>query len=77
MGGIYIEAGDLFDPGTVCEVEVVLTARHSKIVLHIQGEVTRNDGKGLAVRFDNDMEWWAIFAIYGQYGKPSAKLFGS
>lgn len=75
MGGIYLETGDLLDPETGCEVEIILTAKHSHIILHIKGEVTRTDGNGLAIRFENDLEWWALFAIYGQYGNPSAKLF--
>lgn len=77
MGGIYIEIPDFLGPQTPCDVEIVLNARHSHIILHIKGNVSRIDDKGMAVKFDNDLEWWALFAIYGQYGNPSGKLFAA
>lgn len=77
MGGIYIEMPDFLGPETPCDVEIILNARHSHLVLHIKGDVSRIDEKGMAVKFDNDLEWWALFAIYGQYGNPDAKLFAA
>jgi len=77
MGGIYIEMPDFLGPQTPCDVEIVLNARHSHIVLHIKGNVSRIDEKGMAVKFEKDLEWWALFAIYGQYGNPAAKLFAA
>lgn len=77
MGGVYIEIPDFIGPETTCLVEIILSARHSHISLHVKGDVIRVDGKGMAIKFENDLEWWALFAIYGQYGNPSAKLFAA
>lgn len=77
MGGIYIEMPDFLGMHTPCDVEIILNARHSHIVLHIKGDVSRIDEKGMAVKFENDLEWWALFAIYGQYGNPDGKLFAA
>ncbi len=77
MGGVYIEMPAFLDPETICDIEIILSARHSNLVLHIKGRVVRNDERGMAVKFSNDLEWWALFAIYGQYGNPSGKLFAA
>ncbi len=77
MSGIYIEIPAFLDPDTICNVEIILNAKHSHLVLHIKGFVVRNDERGMAVKFSNDLEWWALFAIYAQYGNPAAKLFAA
>ena len=35
--------------------------------------VVRSADEGIAVEFDNDLEWWAIFTIYAQFNGRLAR----
>lgn len=54
--------------GQKCCVEIIIPGRTSRLILEINGRIARNEKGIVAVEFDNDLEWWAIFSIYRPYG---------
>lgn len=62
--------------GQDCCVEIVLPGKSSRLLLEINGKIARNTGNTLAVEFENDLEWWAIFSIYKPYGNKDSGLIG-
>jgi len=73
MNGIFVETERKIPVNTACEVEVVITAPHSKLTMQTEGFVSRHDPAGLGVQFQNNMEWFAFFSIFDHYGKDAAK----
>ena len=73
MNGIFVETDKSIPIDTPCEIEVIITAPHSKLTMQTEGFVSRHDPAGLGVQFQNNMEWFAFFSIFDHYGKDAAK----
>lgn len=54
--------------GQNCNVEIIIPGKSSRLILEISGRIARNEKGTVAVEFENDLEWWAIFSIYRPYG---------
>ena len=67
MNGLHAVSKCDVPNGTNCEVLMFLQGKNSLLTMEIGGEVTRCADDGIAVRFDDDLEWWAIFTIYSQF----------
>lgn len=70
MNGVLIETDKKVPLGSPCELEIVLSGKTSKLAMYVKGSVARQDVSCIGIKFDDDLEWWSIFAIYAQYGKP-------
>ena len=73
MNGIFVETDKTIPIDTPCEIEVIITAPHSKLTMQTEGFVSRHDPNGLGVQFKNNMEWFAFFSIFEHYGRTSSK----
>jgi hypothetical protein len=73
INGIFVETAIFIPVNTPCDIEVIITATHSKLTLQIEGFVSRQDPNGLGIQFINDMEWFAIFSIFQYYGRENAQ----
>ena len=57
LKGMYCFTKEPFAPDTPCSIELHLTGTSSKLWLHIEGHVVRNDDQGMALSFDSmDMD---------------------
>jgi len=54
--------------GQNCKVEIIIPGKTSRLILEISGKIARNEKGTVAIEFENDLEWWAIFSIYRPYG---------
>jgi hypothetical protein len=73
INGIFVETSIFITENTPCDIEVVITAPHSKLIMQIEGFVSRQDPNGLGIQFINDMEWFAFFSIFQYYGRENAR----
>ncbi len=73
MDGIYIKTNDILADGVVCGVKIVLQGENSTLSVDIVGTVARSEDGAIAVQFQKNLEWWAIFTIYAQYSGKIAK----
>ena len=65
IAGLYVETHARPDPGTAYEIEIVLSGRHSQMVLaSMTGKIVRTDENGLALTFDKRFEWFAMVPLY-------------
>ena len=65
IAGLYVETEERPEPGTIFEVEIVLSGRHSQMILgSMTGKIVRIDESGLAVTFDKRFEWFAMVPLY-------------
>jgi hypothetical protein len=72
INGIFVETSIYIPVKTPCDIEVIITARHSKLTMQIEGFVSRQDPNGLGIQFINDMEWFAFFSIFQYYGRENS-----
>lgn len=73
MNGLFVASDYDVDDDTPCEVSIFLQGQNSLLTLEIGGTVVRRVDDGIAVQFDNDLEWWAIFTIYAQFNGRLAR----
>lgn len=51
LGGVFVCTPESFSNGTVCDLEIELKGPGSLLVIHAEGEVTRVEREGMALRF--------------------------
>jgi hypothetical protein len=73
INGIFVETSIFIPIHTPCDIEIVITAPHSKLTMQIEGFVSRQDPNGLGIQFINDMEWFAFFSIFQYYGRQNTR----
>ncbi len=65
IAGLYLETHERPEPGSAFEVEIVLSGKHSQMILgSMTGNVVRIDDNGLAITFDQRFEWFAMVPLY-------------
>ena len=65
IAGLYVETHERPEPGSAFEVEIVLSGKHSQMILgSMTGKVVRTDDNGLAITFDQRFEWFAMVPLY-------------
>ncbi|MEJ2056761.1 MAG: PilZ domain-containing protein [Desulfofustis sp.] len=70
--GLYMEADGRPDIGSEFDIEIILSGRHSEMVLgSMSGKVARLDDHGLAITFDERFEWFAMVPLYFHTGSDS------
>ena len=69
MTGLLAETDDRLPIGQQCDIAVIVPGKSSKLVLHIKGKISRHTDKGIAIRFNDELEWWSIFSMFQNYSK--------
>ena len=65
IAGLYVETHERPNPGSAFEVEIVLSGKHSQMILgSMSGKVVRTDDNGLVITFDERFEWFAMVPLY-------------
>ena len=65
IAGLYVETHERPEPGARFDVEIVLSGKHSQMILgSMTGRVVRADDGGLAIIFDQRFEWFAMVPLY-------------
>lgn len=56
--GFFMETIDCPHVGYKCNVEIILEGKHSRLRIEkLRGSIIRNNDEGMAVRFDERLEW--------------------
>lgn len=65
INGLFMETVNCPPENAVCEIEVILEGKHSRLMIdRLKGNVTRSEEKGVAIQFDERLEWVAMVPIY-------------
>ena len=63
--GLFMEMDNGPEVGRKCEIEIVFKGKHSRLLIEdLGGMVSRNDEDGIAVRFDERLEWFVLIPLY-------------
>ena len=69
IDGLFLKTNGMLYKDTPCEAKIFIIGRDSKLVLLVKGKVVRHDPLGVGIRFDSNLEWWAMFSIFSLYTK--------
>lgn len=62
---LFMETDDCRDVGYKCDLDIVLEGKHSRLVIeNVNGRITRRDDKGVAICFDEHLEWFNLMPLY-------------
>ena len=64
MKGLFAKSDFGFPVGTKCQIEIVLSGRTSELTIKLGGTIVRRENSGCGLLFENDLEWWPVFAMY-------------
>lgn len=63
--GMFMKMKNCPPVGQKCRVEMILKGKHSRLMIEdVGGTVTRNDAEGVAIRFDELLEWFVLIPLY-------------
>ncbi len=64
---LFMEVDDSPHIGCRCHVNIILKGKHSRLeIKNIAGSIVRKDEDGVAVYFDERLEWFALVPLYFQ-----------
>ncbi len=66
---LFLETDAILPRGLTCGTLICIQGKNSKLHLSINGHVVRYDHKGIAIRFNEDLEWWTLFSIFSHHRK--------
>jgi hypothetical protein len=63
--GFFMETKNCPPTASKCIIEIIINGNHSNLRIEkLRGIVTRCDGNGAGIRFDDRLEWIALVPIY-------------
>jgi hypothetical protein len=63
--GLFMEMDNGSEAGRKCEIEIIFKGKHSRLLIEdLDGIVSRKDENGIAVQFDERLEWFVLIPLY-------------
>lgn len=69
MSGLFVVSESIIPLESPCEVDFLIEGNSSQLRVKASAVVSRHDNDGFGVRFNDDLEWLPIFAMFGKYGR--------
>ena len=65
IAGMFMEMDDCPDAGQKCDVDIVFEGEHSRLrIENVAGTIIRSTENGIAVHFDDRLEWFILIPLY-------------
>jgi len=65
INGLFIELSACPRVGAECDMTIVFQGKHSRLVIeNVGGCVVRSGEDGVAIRFDERLEWFVLIPLY-------------
>ena len=63
--GMFMELNDCPNVGERCDIDIVFQGKHSRLLIEkVGGVIIRSTVGGMAVRFDERLEWFVLIPLY-------------
>lgn len=63
--GLFMEMNDRLTVGHRCSIDIVFAGEHSRLKIeNVAGRVMRSEKDGIAIRFDERLEWFILIPLY-------------
>ena len=63
LKSLYVKSEASFPLGTKCHIDIIIPAKHSRMLLQLTGKVVRREESGYGVEFNHDLEFWPMLAM--------------
>ena len=64
---LFMETDECFQLGDTCEIDIVFEGKFSRLVIEsVSGQVVRCNEDGVAIQFDELLEWFTLIPLYFQ-----------
>jgi len=75
INSLFMETGDCPQVDSRCTIDIILQGRYSSLKIeNVSGTVKRCDDDGVAVCFDERLEWFGVVPLYSQQMNGSAQV---
>lgn len=65
IDGLFMEMNDRPVVGHQCDIDIVFEGEHSRLKIeNVAGSIIRSEEDGVAVRFDDRLEWFVLIPLY-------------
>lgn len=65
INGLFMEMDDRPSVGQRCGIDIIFEGEHSHLKIeNVAGSIIRNEENGIAVRFENRLEWFILVPLY-------------
>ena len=72
--GLFMEMNDGPGVGHQCDIDIVFEGKHSRLMIEkVGGIIMRSDKDGVAVHFDERLEWFVLIPLYFRKLHPQPK----
>ncbi len=73
INGLFMEMEECPAVGCQCHVDIYFEGTHSRLVVeNVHGSVVRSEPRGVAIKFDNRLEWFVLIPLF--FHKISGKI---
>ncbi|MGB3211738.1 MAG: PilZ domain-containing protein [Desulforhopalus sp.] len=63
--GLFLEMKDCPDAGCQCDIDIIFEGTGSRLIIDkVSGVIVRSEEGGVAVRFDERLEWFVLIPLY-------------
>lgn len=63
--GVFMEMNDCPKVGHQCDIDIIFEGNHSRLLIQgVGGSIIRSDEDGVAVHFDERLEWFILIPLY-------------
>ena len=63
--GLFMEMDDCPSTGQKCDIDIVFKGEHSRLRIEkVAGTIIRSAEDGIAIHFDNRLEWFILIPLY-------------
>ena len=66
LKSLYVKSLASFPVGTQCHIDIIIPAKHSKMLIQLTGKVVRREKSGYGVEFTHELEFWPLLAMLKQ-----------
>ena len=63
LNSLFVTSEASFPIGTKCHIDLIIPAKHSKMLIQLVGKVVRREQDGYGVEFDHNLEFWPMLAM--------------
>lgn len=65
ISSLFMETDNYPDIGDTCNIDIVFEGESSRLKIeNVKGSIVRSDEDGVAIRFDDRLEWFALVPLY-------------
>lgn len=66
ISGLFMETSDdQLNAPCRCELRIIVEGNHSRLMIdNLHGQIIRSDSDGMAIRFDERLEWFTVVPLY-------------